>query len=77
MPVPREPPKEFSLVESEAEVDTYVKELLKIPENRSMEVAYKYAEQITNRSWRLRFINKWKEMLDECEKTAKGQSSKK
>lgn len=77
MPIPREPPKEFSLVESEAQVETYVKEFLKIPEDRSMEVAYKYAAQITDRLWRVRFINKWKEVLDEYEKTVKGKSSKK
>jgi hypothetical protein len=46
--IPIEPIKEFSLVESEAEADVYLKSLLNDPENRSMGVIHRHAEQIND-----------------------------
>jgi hypothetical protein len=50
--MPIEPIKEFSLVESEDEADVYLKNLLNDPENRSMDVIHRYAEQINDPRFR-------------------------
>jgi hypothetical protein len=69
--------KTFSLVNNEGDLETYLKELFKTPKNRSMEVVHQRAEQITDRLWRLRYINRGKAMLDEFELAAKGKPSSK
>lgn len=73
--MPGGPIRDFSHVQSEAEVDAYLIDLFKTPKNRSMEVVHQHAQQITDWLWRLRYINRGKRMLDEYEKTAKGKPS--
>jgi hypothetical protein len=63
--MPIEPIKEFSLVECEAEADVYLKNLLNEPENRSMDVIHRYAEQINDPRFRAYCVYKGREMLKE------------
>jgi 23S rRNA U2552 (ribose-2'-O)-methylase RlmE/FtsJ len=63
--MPIEPIKEFSLVECEAEADVYLKSLLNDPENRSMDVIHRDAEQINDPRFRAYYVNKGREMLKE------------
>jgi hypothetical protein len=65
--------KTFSLVNNEADIETYLKELFKAPRNRSMEVVTQKAQEIKDGLWRLRYINRAKLMLDEYESGAKGK----
>jgi hypothetical protein len=60
-----EPIKELSLVECEAEADVYLKSLLYDPENRSMDVIQRYAQQINDPRFRAYYVNKGREMLKE------------
>lgn len=73
--MPVGPIEGFSYVQNEAEIEIYLGELFKRPENRSMEIVHQRAEQITNRLWRLRYINRAKDMLDEYERDAKRKPS--
>jgi hypothetical protein len=65
MPVD-DPGKEFSLVESEEELITYVESFLRNPENRSMEAGMRFTTEIKDISLRASFIHKWKEALKEA-----------
>lgn len=65
--------KTFSLVNNEADIETYLKELFKAPRNRSMEVVTQKAQEIKDGLWRLRYINRAKLMLDEYKSGAKGK----
>ena len=65
--------KTFSLVNNEADIETYLKEFFKAPRNRSMEVVNQRAQEIKDGLWRLRYINRAKQMLDEFELVAKGK----
>ena len=69
--------KTFSLVNNDGDLETYLRELFKKPKNRSMEVVHQRAEQIKDRLWRIRYINRGKAMLDEYEKEGKGKLSPK
>jgi hypothetical protein len=65
--------KTFSLVNNEAEIDAYLRELFTTSKNRSMEVVNQRAQEIKDGLWRLRYINRAKLMLDEYESGAKGK----
>jgi hypothetical protein len=65
--------KTFSLVNNEVEIDSYLRELFKTPRNRSVEVVNQRAQEIKDGLWRLRYINRAKQLLDEFEPPAKGK----
>ena len=69
--------KTFSLVNNDRDLETYLKELFKKPKNRSMEVVHQRSEQIKDRLWRIRYINKGRAMLDEFELAPKVKPSSK
>jgi hypothetical protein len=61
--MPIEPIKDVTLIESEAEADVYLERFLSKPENRSMDVINRYAEEIKNLGLRTYFITKAREMV--------------
>jgi hypothetical protein len=69
--------KNFSLVNNDDELETYLRALFKTPKNRSMEEVRRRAQQIRDRLWRIRYINRGKAMLNQFDLAAEGKPSSK